>query len=119
MSMILLPADQIDTMVVIMDYILAHPLTPVEDIRKRFGITSDEYNMIFDLTMPEIRMKNLGGYWKTKYVELKSSIKRRIQADKRKTKLGDDILQIIASTGASHLNQTAKIDVSDLETDVA
>lgn len=92
----ILPQTQIDEMNKIMDFILNHPGVPVEDIRNRFHITSEEYNMIFDLVMPSIRKGNRSGYWKTKYDRLYRDISDRIQIETQHTTLTDDIWYILS-----------------------
>jgi len=79
--MIVLPQDQIDRMVEIMDMLLKYPLMTVEDIKKRYKLSSEEYEMIFDLCMPLIRETNVKKYWTLKYQafirELKALIFQR------------------------------------------
>lgn len=95
MNMVILPGDQIDNMVEVMDTILKPGNKTVEDIKKKYHLTSAEYDMIFDLTMPLIRHGNSSEKWKSKYLELRDTIMERIRAEKPKSKLTSDIYGII------------------------
>ena len=71
--MTIIPQDQIDKMVEVMDVILKYPYMTVGDIKKRFNLTSQEYEMIYGLVMPLVREANVKKYWaiKYKYIERK------------------------------------------------
>lgn len=80
--MIVLPQDQIDKMKEIMDYLFKYQaLTTVSEVKRRFNLTSEEYEMIYDLCMPLIRETGVKKYWAIKYQsfvrELKTLIKNR------------------------------------------
>ena len=49
MSLTILPADEIDYIITISEFILKFPNLSVGDIKKKFRLTSEEYEMIFDL----------------------------------------------------------------------
>lgn len=95
-----LPPDQIDEMVEVQDYILEHQTydISVAQIRKLFGLTSEEYNMIYDLLMPRVRSKNANEYWKSKSQYLHSHTADRIRKRVLRTeekKLGDKVWAIL------------------------
>lgn len=73
--MVVLEHDQIERMANIMDVILKYPGLTVGDIKKKYHLTSEEYDMIFDLTMPLIREMNVKRYWASKYRHLVTKIK--------------------------------------------
>lgn len=80
--MIVLPQYQIDEMKEIMDYLFKYQaLTTVESVKKKFNLTSEEYDMIYDLCMPLIRENGVKKYWAIKYQsfirEIKNLIKQR------------------------------------------
>ena len=100
--MIILPSDQIERMNLVTEYILKHPTVSVYDIRRKFSLTKDEYEMIFELCMPYIRGGNSSSYWKLKYVTLKNALYDRIRNETvkgPKNKLATDIWNILENTG--------------------
>lgn len=100
-------------MVKVMDYILKHPNVTVADIRERFSISSDEYNMIFDLCMPVIRNKNAKMFWRQKYTMLRDAVSERIRQEEKKSKLSDDIWDILENYGIGKNNITAKSELEE------
>lgn len=83
--MVILPQDQIDSMVKIMDYMFKYPRVSVYDVKQRFSLDDYEYEMIFDLTMPLIREANIKKYWYTKY----RGLVRKIEEFERDSDLSD------------------------------
>ena len=84
--MIVLPQDQIDKMKEIMDYILRYEsLTSVASIKERFHLTSEEYDMLYDLCMPLIRETGVKKYWALKYKSFVLELKRLIRSRKSLT----------------------------------
>lgn len=84
--MIVLPQDQIDKMKEIMDYLFKYQaLTTVGEVKKRFGLTSEEYDMIYDLCMPLIRESGVKKYWAIKYQSFVQELKRLIKNRKNLT----------------------------------
>lgn len=78
--MIVLPQDQIDKMKEIMDYILRYdPITTVGEIKQKYQLTNDEYDMIYDLCMPLIRETGVKKYWAIKYRSFVEELKRLIK----------------------------------------
>ncbi len=67
--MTILPQEQVETMVKVMDDILKYPGISIGTLRKRYNLTMEEYDMIFELCMPLIREINAKKYWavKSKY----------------------------------------------------
>lgn len=62
MSLTILPADEIDYIVTVSDFILKFPNLSVGDIKKKFRLTSEEYEMIFDLCgFKEVNKSNVEG----------------------------------------------------------
>lgn len=66
MQMVVLPQDQIDKMVEIMDTILKNPRMTIGEIKTEFNLDSNEYEMIYSLCMPLIREANVKQYWAVK-----------------------------------------------------
>lgn len=82
MNLTILDPDEIKTINAVMDYILKNPSKTVGTIKRRFGLSEEEYRMIFDLTMPHIRTDNAKSYWKTKYLMLRGQISEFVQNNK-------------------------------------
>ena len=89
--MTILPQDEIEQIVTVCDFIIRFPSMSVGDIKRKFRLTSEEYEMIFDLCMPKIRAGSSSAYWRTKHHMLASRIKNVIDQSKP-SKLKDDIL---------------------------
>lgn len=86
--MVVLPKDQIDTMVKILDVILRNELAgklTVEDMKAKYSLTPEEYDMIYDLAMPFIRKQNEKGLWKTRAHSFKNRIYTALIGDKSET----------------------------------
>ena len=84
--MIVLPQDQIDKMKEIMDYLFKYQaLTTVGEVKKRFNLTNEEYEMIYDLCMPLIRENGVKKYWAIKYQSFVQELKRLIKNRKNLT----------------------------------
>lgn len=84
--MIVLPQDQIDKMKEIMDYLFKYQaLTSVASIKKKFNLTNEEYDMIYDLCMPLIRESGVKKYWAVKYKSFMEELKRLIKQRKNLT----------------------------------
>ena len=49
MSLMILPADEIDYIITVSDFILKFPNLSVGDIKKTFRLTSEEYETILNL----------------------------------------------------------------------
>ena len=64
--MTVLPKDQIDKMAQVMDDILKYPNLSIGELRKRYNLTVEEFDMIYDLCMPLIRETNVKRYWAVK-----------------------------------------------------
>ena len=91
MSVTILSKDEIDLIVSVADFILKYPNRSVAEIKQRFRLTSEEYDMIFELCMPRIRAGSAAAYWRTKHHMLAARVKRVIdQAEP--SKLKDNIL---------------------------
>lgn len=112
MSMVVLDSDQITVMNAVMDYILKNPSKTVGTIKKRFGLSEEEYRMIFDLTMPHIRTDSAKSYWKTKYLMLRSQISEFVQNNK-KSKLAPELWNILENCDASEKNMLAQQEAEE------
>lgn len=83
--MIVLPQDQIDTMVKVLDVILRNELAgklTVKDMKAKYNLTPEEYDMIYDLAMPLIRKQNEKGMWKTRASSFKNRVYTALIGDK-------------------------------------
>lgn len=69
-----LPQDQIDRLEVVMRYILNTQGTTVAEVKKKFHLTNEEYEMAFDLCMPLIQAKNGNSYWMNRYKGLEQQL---------------------------------------------
>lgn len=76
MNMIVIPQDQIDIMVKIIDHITKHPYgKTVAWYKEHYNLTDEEYEMIFDLTMPFIRSNGARSYWRERYKNLMKDLR--------------------------------------------
>jgi len=77
---ILSGVDQ-DKIIEVSDYLanLTDYNVTVADIKEKFGLTNEEYNMIYDLTMPAIRRGNGERFYKFSYRNLEKEIDQVIQ----------------------------------------
>ena len=112
MSLTILPADEIDYIVTVSDFILKFPNLSVGDIKKKFRLTSEEYEMIFDLCMPRVRSGSAAAYWRTKYHMLVASLKR-VLGPAKSCALKNDILYTIQECEASDSNELVKGEKND------
>lgn len=72
--MTVLDQEEIDHIVIIQDYIMKHEnQKSVADIRKKYHLTREEYDMIFDLCMPKFR-NNLADKYRAMFFSLKSKV---------------------------------------------
>lgn len=58
-----LPQEEINIIVEVMDYYFKHPNRTVGYIKEKFNLTEAEYQMIFCFCMPMIRYRNNERYW--------------------------------------------------------
>lgn len=94
MDMQILPQAQIDKMKKIMDDLFKHTTgKSVADFKAQYRLTSEEYNMIYDLTMPLIRDANAKRYWYMKFLGFKLGIESITEFTSLKT-LGRNILKV-------------------------
>jgi len=57
--MVILPKEDQDKIVQVIEYILAHPGTKVKVIKEKFDLTMEEYDQISTLMMPAQRQYSL------------------------------------------------------------
>ena len=112
MRMTILDPDQITVMNSVMDYILKNPAKTVGTIKKRFGLSEEEYRMIFDLTMPHIRTDSAKSYWKTKYLMLRGQISELVQNNK-KSELAPELWSILENCDVSEKNMLAQQEAEE------
>lgn len=74
MNFTVLPQDQIDRLEVVMRYILNTQGTTVAEVKKKFHLTNEEYEMAFDLCMLLIQAKNGNSYWMNRYKGLEQQL---------------------------------------------
>ena len=110
----ILTPDEIDRIVEVEDFILKFPSMSVRDIKKKFHLSSEEYDMIFELCMPRIRSGSAAMYWRTKYHMLTAKLKR-VLGPAESCALKNDILYTIRECEASDNNELAKGDWDDGE----
>ena len=71
----------------IVDYILIHTNISVADVKEKFGLSKEEYEMISELMMPPLRWYNRSKYYETGIKKLISQYKdqdRQIEEQLRK-----------------------------------
>ena len=78
-----------------MDCILNPKGMNVAAIKRKYNLTGDEYEMIFDLTMPKIRHKNGNDFWKNNYLTLRTQIYERLRKEEYGNELATDISNIL------------------------
>ena len=110
------PQDEIDGISKVMEYILAHQgqSITVGSVRKKFGLTREQYDMIYDLCLPLIRRwTNNDGYWKARYRRFKLRITTALRGDK--SELGLKLKDVIATDNelADKLNRQFHMDGSE------
>lgn len=108
----ILTQDEIDRIVEVEDFIMKFPSMSVHDIKKKFHLSSEEYDMIFELCMPRIRSGSASMYWRTKYHTLIAKL-RRVLGPAESCALKNDILYTIRECEVSDNNELAKGDWSD------
>lgn len=71
----------------IVDYILVHTNISVTDVKEKFGLSKEEYEMISELMMPPLRWYNRAKYYESGIKRLLSQYKeqdRQIEEQLRK-----------------------------------
>lgn len=111
--MTVLPGAQINFMVAVMDDLLKNPGKKVADFKTKYNLTSEEFNMIYDLTMPLIRAKNGRQYWASKYYELLEMMRRAVYNDQSKS--AERIRAVLEASAPSAERKTLKEMEEDLE----
>ncbi len=98
-KMTVLSGMEIDRIVEIIDYLvnLQDYKVSVGEVKKKFGLTNEEYNMIYDLAMPAIRQSNGMRFYRFYFRSIAKEI--------------DAILNYI-------INNPKKLDISELFTKV-
>ena len=97
-SFSVLPQHEIDDIVEVADYILSHQssIKSINEVKKKFGLTTEQYNMVYDFCMPLIRRWNVNeGYWNTRYKRFKMRIVTAIRMDK--SELAEKIRRIVVT----------------------
>lgn len=116
MGITILSADEVDRIVQVEDFIMKFPSMSVREIKKKFHLSSEEYDMIFELCMPRIRSGSAAMYWRTKYHMLTAKLKR-VLGPAESCELKNDILYTIRECEASDNNELAKGGWDDGEDD--
>ena len=120
--MVILSADQTDRMVKVMDYIFKHSSDyriSVYQIRNKFHLTQDEYNMIFDLCMPFLRHDSIVSYWRIRYKFVINNLKRLLASDVKLKDYKEALESIIERSKTSDMNNVANMDYSDDAEEIA
>lgn len=73
--MVILPKEDQNKIVQVIDYILAHPRTKVKAIKEKFDLTMEEYDQISTLMMPAQRQYSLVISHKMRLSQLLSKLK--------------------------------------------
>lgn len=88
--MTVLNLDECNKINTVSDYILDHPATPVNQVKSRFDLKENEYQMISDLMMPAMRRRETARKLNQEIVKLKTELKAK---DEKIAKLEDEILR--------------------------
>ena len=72
--MTILSPDEITVLTSVIDFILNHGMVSVADIKRRFNLTNEEYEMAMDLSMPFIRSRNGNRYWQNNFLTIKHKL---------------------------------------------
>lgn len=71
----IIPQDDIDKIIPVISEILRpNPERSVAWFKEHFKLSSEEYDMIFELTMPFIRDHTMQDYWSAQYYHLLSKV---------------------------------------------
>ena len=110
MDMVIIPQDQIDTMVTVIDDITKHPAgKSVEWYKEHYNLTDEEYEKIMDLTMPFIRSNSARSYWRDRYKELMKNL--RIWAKAHAKTIDPELTCIISGESPTLTNRMAEEDI--------
>lgn len=115
MHMKIVSKDQTDYMNLVMDYILSHPAISVAEIKQRFHLTDEEYNMCIDLCMPSVRRRVADQYWRSKYCSILTSMEdayKRILSPDAKLSLKKEIELILKANGKDPSKMFANIRIA-------
>lgn len=107
--MTVLSRDEIDSIVEIIDFINVHSAVSVKDIKRRFGLTSEEYEMIMDLTMPFIRSSSGSRFWQIAYMTIRAKLERLYEKYKNSPScvtIIKEVEDILATTTKRYLEET-------------
>ena len=117
---VLINQAQIDNIVVIMDYILTHPIVTVGDIKRRFGLNEEQYQMIFELCMPHMRHRANERYWIMKYKSIFAAL-QELYVDavekKRKTISIEKINEVLKKNDIGTYSKESKDILEEYESD--
>lgn len=86
--MTVLTQDEIDHLTEMMDDLFKQQyVITVAQFKSKWKLSSEEYNMIYDLCMPLIREANIKKYWAVKYKSFVEELKRLIKKRKILTEI--------------------------------
>ncbi len=111
--MTVLSNEQVAEMTQVMDEILKNHNTSVDEIKNKYSLTDDEYNMIFDLCMPNIRSNTWEAFWKQAYGSLRKEIRKVI----RTKELSDAKKLSIIREMCDYSNQPKKLTDNEEDTE--
>ena len=110
--MTVLSRDEIDSIVDVIDFIIVHGSVSVRDVKRRFGLTSEEYEMIMDLSMPFIRSTSGQRFWNVAYLTLRSKVERLYEKYKNSQScitITKEIEDILSTTTKKYLEESKEM----------
>lgn len=84
--MIILPKPDTERINLIIDLIVGNTGITVAEIKQKFGLTDEEYQMCSELSEVAIRWRSEASYFKTKYSWLLSEIENTVNNSKARDK---------------------------------
>lgn len=88
--------DEVEQIVQIIDDILKSGYShPVSYYKEKYHLSNDEYSMIFDLTMPFIRLRNEALFWRNRYAMMRNHIYNIMPKPEEETDLINKIRRIL------------------------
>jgi predicted transcriptional regulator len=96
----ILEYSEIEKINSVVEYILTRHCVEISKLKRRFGITTKEYEMIAGLAMPALRNYNEACYWKKEYSALKNAIERTLNNPKLTGNFKSVIKEIVEESAA-------------------
>lgn len=94
--MTVIAQDEIERIVPIIDELCTNGYShPVSYYKEKYHLSNDEYSMIFDLTMPFIRLRNEALFWRNRYAMMRNHIYHIMPKPEEETDITKKIRRIL------------------------